>query len=128
VKCRVEFDERRIIVAVQNGNLTALRRAGAYIRKAARNQVSASEKASMPGMPPHTRRGLLKSSLLFGVEKRTQSAVIGPAESFIGTAMVAHEFGGRYRKRRYPKRPLMGPTLRKTASKLPDLWEKSVKP
>ena len=128
MKCRVEFDERRIIVAVQNGNLTALRRAGAYIRKAARNQVSASEKASMPETPPHTRRGLLKNSLLFGVEKRTQSAVIGPAERFIGTAMVAHEFGGRYRKRRYPKRPLMGPTLRKTASKLPDLWEKSVKP
>lgn len=128
MKCRVEFDERRIIVAVENGNMTALRRAGAYIRKAARNQVSASEKASMPGMPPHTRRGLLKNSLLFGAEKRTQSVVIGPAESFIGTAMVAHEFGGRYRKRRYPKRPLMGPTLRKTASKLPDLWEKSVKP
>ena len=128
MKCRVEFNERRVLIAVQNGNNVALRRAGAYIRKAARNQVFASDRASIPGTPPHTRRGLLKNSLLFGVEKRAQSVVIGPAESFIGTAMVAHEFGGLYRKRRYPKRRLMGPTLEKTASKLPSLWEKSVKP
>ena len=128
MKCSIEFDERRVLIAVQDGNNVALRRAGAYIRKAARNQVSASDRASIPGTPPHTRRGLLKNSLLFGVEKRAQSVVIGPAESFIGTAMVAHEFGGLYRKRRYPKRRLMGPTLEKTASKLPSLWEKSVKP
>lgn len=128
MKCRIEFDERRILIAVRNGNNIALRRAGAYVRKAARNQVSASDRASAPGTPPHTRRGLLKNSLLFGVEKKKQSVVIGPAESIIGTAMAAHEFGGLYRKRRYPKRPLMGPTLEKTASKLPSLWEKSVKP
>lgn len=89
--------------------------------------MTTSDKASSPGSPPHTREGLLKNSLLFGVEKKPQSAVIGPAESIIGTAMVPHEFGGKYRKRRYPKRPLMGPTLEKTASKLPSLWEKSVK-
>ena len=127
MKCRIEFDDRRILVAVKSGNNIALRRAGAYIRKAARNRVSTSEKASAPGSPPNTRQGLLKRSLLFGVDKQRESAVIGPAENIIGTAMVAHEFGGRYRKRRYPKRPLMGPTLVKTATKLPDLWEKSVK-
>lgn len=127
MKCRIEFDERRILVAVQRGGNAALRRAGAYIRKAARNKVSASDKASAPGTPPHTRTGLLKNSLLFGVEKKRQSVVIGPAESMIGTAMTAHEFGGRYRKRRYPRRPLMKPTLEKTVSKLPSLWEKAVK-
>ena len=100
MKCRIEFDDRRILLAVQGGNITALRRAGAYIRKSARNRVSQSQKASMPGTPPNTRRGLLKQSLLFGVEKQRPSVVIGPAESFIGTAMTAHEFGGIYRKRR----------------------------
>lgn len=128
MKCRIEFDERRILARVKGANSTALRRAGAYIRKAARNRVSASDKASAPGSPPHTRRGLLKTSLLFAVEKRSQAVVIGPAEKFIGTAMKAHEFGGKYRKRRYPKRPLMGPTLVKTATKLPAMWENSVKP
>ena len=127
MKCRIEFDDRRILIAVKSGNNVALRRAGAYIRKAARNRVSTSDKASAPGSPPNTRKGLLKQSLLFGVEQKWQSVVIGPAESMIGTAMVAHEYGGRYRKRRYPKRPLMGPTLEKTATKLPSLWEKSVK-
>ena len=127
MKCRIEFDDRRILVAVRSGNNIALRRAGAYIRKAARNRVSTSEKASAPGSPPNTRQGLLKQSLLFGMDSRRESVVIGPAESIIGTAMVAHEYGGTYRKRRYPKRPLMGPTLEKTATKLPALWEKSVK-
>jgi hypothetical protein len=127
MKCRIEFDDRRILVAVRSGNNIALRRAGAYIRKAARNRVTTSDKASAPGSPPHTRQGLLKQSLLFGVDSRRESVVIGPAESIIGTAMVAHEYGGTYRKRRYPKRPLMGPTLEKTATKLPALWEKSVK-
>ena len=127
MKCRIEFDDRRILVAVRSGNNIALRRAGAYIRKAARNRVTTSEKASAPGSPPNTRQGLLKRSLLFGVEKPRQSVVIGPAEKFIGTAMKAHEFGGTYRKRRYPKRPLMGPTLQATAPKLPSLWDKSVK-
>lgn len=127
MKCRIEFDERRILMCVRDGNNVALRRAGAYIRKAARNKVSASDRASQPGSPPHTRRGLLKQSLLFGVEKRRQSVVIGPAEKLIGTAMHPHEFGGRYKKQRYPRRPLMGPTLQRTASKLPSLWAKSVK-
>ena len=127
MKVHIDFDEHRILVAVKCGNITALRRAGAYVRKAARNKVTQSSNASTPGSPPNTRQGLLKRSLLFGVEKQKQSVVIGPAEKFIGTAMKAHEFGGTYRKRRYPKRPLMGPTLQATATKLPALWDKSVK-
>ena len=127
MKVHIEFDQSRILVAVKSGNITALRRAGAYIRKSARNKVTQSSNASVPGSPPNTRRGLLKRALLFGVEKPRQSVVIGPAEKFIGTAMSAHEFGGTYRRRRYPKRPLMGPTLQATLPKLPTLWEKSVK-
>ena len=127
MKVRIEFDESRILVAVKSGNITALRRAGAYIRKSAQNKVTQSSNASAPGSPPNTRRGLLKQSLLFGVEKQRQSVVVGPAEKFIGMAMSAHEFGGTYRRRRYPKRPLMGPTLQATLPKLPTLWEKSVK-
>jgi hypothetical protein len=55
------------------------------------------------------------------------SVVIGPAKKFIGVSMTAHEFGGVYRRRRYPKRPLMGPTLNKTAPQLPKLWANAVK-
>lgn len=128
MKIHIEFDERRILVAVESGNLVALRRAGAYIRKAARNKVTTSSGASTPGTPPNTRRGLLKNSLLFGVEKRIPSVVIGPAESIIGKAMTAHEYGGKYRRQRYPKRPLMNPALTAAVPKLPKLWENAVKP
>lgn len=127
MKVHIEFDERRILVAVESGNLTALRRAGAYIRKAARNKVTTSSNASTPGSPPNTRRGLLKNSLLFGVEKRIPSVVIGPAESIIGLAMTPHEYGGIYRKRRYPKRSLMNPTLIAAIPRLPTLWANAVK-
>ena len=87
MKVHLEFDESRILIAVKSGNITALRRSGAYIRKAARNRVTQSSNASAPGTPPNTRRGLLKQSLLFGVEKQRQSVVVGPAEKFIGTAI-----------------------------------------
>ena len=127
-KIRIEFDEEKVLNAVKSGNVKALRSAGAYVRKSARNAVSRSSKASSPGMPPHTRRGLLKRSILFGVEKQRQSVVIGPAKSLIGVSMTAHEFGGMYRRRKYPRRPLMGPTLLKTAPALSTRWADSVKP
>ena len=127
VKMRFEFDSRRLLGAVNKANLASLRRAGAYVRKAARNAVHRSKRASEKGTPPHTRRGLLKRSILFGVDKSRMSVVIGPAKKFIGVSMTAHEFGGMYRRRRYPKRPLMGPTLNKTAPQLPKLWEDAVK-
>ncbi len=127
-KVRVEFDDDAVKSAVKKGGVKALRSAGAYTRKAARNAVSRSSKASPPGSPPHTRRGLLKRSILFGVEKHRMAVVIGPAESLIGISMTAHEFGGMYRRRKYPRRPLMGPTLEKVAPRLPNLWADSVKP
>lgn len=128
MKTRIEFEERKLFVAVLRGSLDSLRRAGAYVRAAARKEVSISPTASAPGTPPNSRRGLLQRSILFGIDKNSRTAVIGPAENLIGTAASAHEFGGSYRDRNYPKRPLMGPTLVKVAPHLPKLWEDSVKP
>ena len=127
-KVRVEFDDDAVKSAVQKCGVKALRSAGAYTRKAARNAVAKSKHSSAPGTPPNTRRGLLKRSILFGVEKHRMAVVIGPAESLIGITMTAHEFGGMYRRRKYPRRPLMGPTLEKVAPQLPKLWSDSVKP
>ena len=127
VKMRFELDSRRLLGIVNKANYKALRSAGAYVRKTAQNAVFKSKRASKEGTPPHTRRGLLKRSILFGVDKSRMSVVIGPAKKFIGVSMTAHEFGGMYRRRRYPKRPLMGPTLNKTAPQLPKLWEDAVK-
>jgi hypothetical protein len=69
--------------------------------------VLRSERSSSPGAPPHSRKGLLKRSILFGLDRTYQSVLIGPAYNSMGTAMTAHEYGGRFRGRRYPKRPLI---------------------
>ena len=87
---RVEFDTHELKRTIQKSGTKPLTRAGAYIRKSARNAVSRSKHSSAPGKPPHTRRGLLKRSILFGVEKERMTVVIGPAESFIGISMTAH--------------------------------------
>jgi len=125
---RVEFDPETVKQAVEKGGRQSLKQAGAYVRAAARHVVRRSKHASTAGTPPHTRRGLLKRSLLFGVEPRRMAVVIGPAFKFIGLSMTAHEFGGMYRRRKYPKRPLMGPTLQKTAPQISKLWADSLKP
>jgi len=124
---RVEFDSDAVKNAIRKGAVKSLRQAGAYVRKAARHAVRRASGASPPGTPPHTRRGLLKRSILFGVEPRRLAVVIGPAYQFVGISMTAHEFGGKYRRRDYPKRPLMGPTLQKTAPQISKMWADSVK-
>ena len=126
-KVRVEFDSDAVRNAVRRGGVKSLRQAGAYVRKAARHAVKKSSRASAAGTPPHTRRGLIRNSILFGVEKHRMAVVIGPAYEFVGISMTAHEFGGMYRRRRYPKRALMGPTLQKTAPNISKMWADSVK-
>ena len=124
---KVEFDEDGLVARVAKASLAVLRRMGAYVRRAAQHKVRSSEKPSPPGTPPHSKTGALKRGILFGVEKRRPSVAIGPSERFVGESMSAHEFGGRYRKERYPKRPLMGPTLKESAPRLSRLWEDAVK-
>lgn len=127
VSVRIEMEDENVLKAVKRSSNKALRSAGAYVRKTAQNAVSKSPKSSSPGTPPHTRRGLLRRSILFGVEKERMTVVIGSAESFIGISMTAHEFGGMYRRRKYPKRPLMEPSLEKASPHIPKMWEDAVK-
>lgn len=124
---RLEFDGDGLLGAVKYANKKALRSAGAYVRRTAVNSIHKSKKSSSPGTPPNTRQGLLKRSILFGVESDAGSVVIGPAKSFVGLSMTAHEFGGMYRGRKYPKRRLMGPALDRGAPELPKFWKDSIR-
>ena len=124
---KVEFDEDGLVARVAKASLNVLRRMGAYVRRAAQHKVRTSEKPSRPGTPPHSKTGALKRGILFGVDRRTGSVVVGPSIRFVGTSMQAHEFGGGYKRERYPKRPLMGPSLRESAPHLAKMWENAVK-
>ena len=123
----VEFDAHGLVARAAKASVDVLRRMGAYIRRAAQSKVRQSRNPSQPGEPPHTRRGALKRGILFGVDRRTNSVVVGPSVRFVGTSMQAHEFGGGYKRERYPKRPLMGPSLRESAPHLAKMWENAVK-
>ena len=100
---------------------------GAYVRTVARRKVKPGKDASQPGTPPHSGTGALKRGILFGLEARRQSVLIGPSVQFVGESMSAHEFGGAYRKERYPKRPLMGPSLKESSPHLAQFWRDAVK-
>ena len=123
----VEFDADGLVARAANASVDVLWRTGAYIRRAAQSKVRQSRNPSQPGEPPHTRRGALKRGILFGVDRRTNYVVVGPSVRFVGTSMQAHEFGGGYKRERYPKRPLMGPSLRESAPHLAKMWENAVK-
>ena len=123
----VEFAANGLVARAAKASVDVLRRMGAYIRRAAQSKVRQSRNPSQPGEPPHTRRGALKRGILFGVDRRTNSVVVGPSVRFVGTSMQAHEFGGGYKRERYPKRPLMGPSLRESAPHLAKMWENAVK-
>ena len=123
----IEFDADGLVAKVAKASVEVLKRMGAYVRTVARRKVKTSDKPSVAGTPPHSRTGALKRGILFGLETNRRSVIIGPSEKFVGTSMVAHEFGGGYKRERYPKRPLMGPTLKESAPHLAKLWNNAVK-
>ena len=126
MRCEVEFDGDGLAARIVHAGRDILRRAGAYVRRVAQRKVVTSPKASQPGSPPHSRRGLLKRAVLFGPDG-DGSVLVGPGFNFVGPSMSAHEFGGKYRRERYPKRPLMGPALKESAPHVAKMWRDAVK-
>lgn len=94
---RAFFHHKVIRKAVDKASMGYLRRAGAYVRKIARDFVKHRKNPDVHSLPyhsPYDHFGL-KKSILFGVEDRT--ALIGPRYIRGGLANVArlHEFGGK---------------------------------
>ena len=127
MRSEIDFDADGLVARVARASVEILRRMGAYVRTVARRKVRPGERPSPAGTPPHSRTGALKRGILFGVERRQASVVIGPSERFVGTSMAAHEFGGAYKRERYPRRPLMGPSLKESTPHLARMWQDAVK-
>ena len=111
----------------QQGNFKSLGHAAASIRLIARRSIRRRQTAAMPGTPPNTRRGQLKRSIMYSLDKQRGVALIGPDFDVVGAAGKAHEFGGNFRRERYPKRPFMGPALEKVKDRLPSMWAGSIR-
>ncbi len=127
VKAKTKFDKQKVLAKTNRGNITSLGHAGAALRLTARRSIRTRKKASPPGMPPHSRRGQLRRAVAYAVDKQRQVVVIGPEQDVVGKSGSAHEFGGHYRRERYPKRPFMGPALEKLQDRLPNFWANSVR-
>ena len=124
---KTRSDIPKVLRKARRANIENLGHAGATIRLTAKRSIRKSANPAQPGKPPKTRRGQLRSSIRFAVERNRQRVVIGPDHRFVGQSARAHEFGGRYRKQRYPKRPFMGPALTKTKDRLPKHWAGSIR-
>ncbi len=126
-KAKTKIDAAKVVKAARSGSFTSLGHAAASIRLQARHSIRKSKKPSQAGTPPNTRKGRLRNAIKYAVSKTPPSAVIGPDVEVVGTSGKAHEFGGRYKKEHYDKRPFMGPALEKTKDRLPAFWAGSVK-
>ncbi len=124
---RFKDETKRVLKRARESSFKSLGHAGAAIRMTARRSIKRGGGKSQEGTPPHTRKGRLKNAIMYAVERERQTVVVGPDVGMAGTAGKAHEFGGRYRKENYPKRPFMGPALEKLKNRLPKEWANSVK-
>ena len=127
MRVKTRMDVPKVLRKARRANIESLGHAAAAIRLTARRSIRRSPKPSAPGRPPHTRRGLLRRAIVYAVDKYRKTAIIGPAYSLVGFSATPHEFGGRYRRQRYARRPFMGPALEKTKHRLPRHWAHSVK-
>jgi hypothetical protein len=180
LKTTSTFKQQALRQRSDQASLGALYKASAYLRTSARRSIRKSGRPAQPGRPPHTRLGQLKRSIVFAVDKKKLSALIGPSASLISDIAKYHEFGGvqvsksarrTYRvgavgpidapdgrprfallrtqrqvqratfldrqlwsdqslikKRRYPRRPFMGPALQASASQLKSIFRVSLSP
>lgn len=124
---RTRLDVKKVLRASMRANIESLAHAGAVIRLTARRSIRKRKGPSIAGQPPHTHTGALRNAILYAVEKTRGRVVIGPTFGGTGTSAMAHEFGGRYRKTMYPRRPFMGPALEKIKTRLPRIWAASIK-
>lgn len=128
LNAKTRWNDKKLKRAAEQGTYRSLGHAAASLRLIAQRSIRKSDKPAPEGQPPHTQTRRLPRSILYAVDKRAGSAVIGPSRDRIGLAGGEHEhgrvFGGR--KPKHPARPFMGPALRKAAPRMPRFWRASV--
>ena len=127
---RAWVEHRRVSDTLRRSARRGLFRAAGAIRLQAARSIIQSASPSEPGRPPHSRKGLLRRSILFAVKEDggLLAAVIGTSHDILGPAGRAHEFGGRFRREVFPKRPFMAPALNVVANKLPNFFRGGLSP
>lgn len=127
---RIEDRTKDIEKAVDAAAFKNLSIMSALTRSDAMLSILERDGPSAPGTPPHThthgvykrgnkrgrkkgdkKAGVLPRSIVYRVDKRELSSVVGPSFRVAGTVGMAHEFGGLYKGQIFPERPFMKPAL-----------------
>jgi len=74
----LEFDADRVMRAVEDAGARSMRRAGAFIRAAARSSIRKRKRVSNPGEPPSSHAGDLRRLIVFDYDRSSNSLVVGP--------------------------------------------------
>jgi hypothetical protein len=132
------FDRRKVAAAADRKTRAVLMRFGAFVRRRAQSSIRTRKAPSRPGEPPSGHIGTLKRFILFDVDMKRRSVVIGAAlvPGMVGRAPASLEHGGPsagtvHRKRGTEQRPIvvrerpfMGPAFEiETQKSLPGLWQ-----
>lgn len=138
------FDTDKVIQATTRAERKNLSKAGAFVRRNARQRIRYAKKAppNPAGGPPKARvprSAFGLHTILFAYQPWKHSVIVGPVSHKGGAIRTpaVHEHGltvtrkvGRGRKLSkviaYPKRPYMAPALEEESPKFPDLWRNSV--
>jgi phage gpG-like protein len=123
-KTVVQIDTAAVEDAVEKAAYRNFNHAAASLRKEAQASIKKAAEIPPPGKPPRTKKGLLRRAIRYSANE--DGAVIGPAASIAGTVGAAHEFGGRYKKGIFDKRPFMEPALQASLSRFAGSWQGSV--
>jgi alkanesulfonate monooxygenase SsuD/methylene tetrahydromethanopterin reductase-like flavin-dependent oxidoreductase (luciferase family) len=88
-----------------------------------------ARRSSIIGTPPLTgERKLLRKAIRYDIDRKNKdNIVIGTSSTVFDKIGRAHEHGGLFEGRKYPKRPFMNPALEKAKPRISRLWSNSVR-
>lgn len=128
IKVRTRMDVQKVLRRSRRGGLDSLGRAGAYLRTVMKRTLGNRKNPRAPGQPASSPTGHARRSILFAVDKRSESVIVGPSYRRVGRAMYAHEFGRKHHGQKFPARPFAGPALQKALPALSPFWQGVIKP
>lgn len=118
---------RKLRERIRQGKLRGIMGAAAYVRAVIRNSIRSRPGPSTEGNPPHTHKGTLKKAILYFVDKRSQTALIGASRQIVGVAGAEHEHAVAWRDDHFEERPFARPGLENAAPKLPSKWAGAIR-
>jgi hypothetical protein len=128
VETRFKDQHEKVLERMAENNVYSLKGAAYVVTQMAKARIVKAAKPSDPGESPHTKGKpkSLRASIIYDVDKETQSAVIGPSGGKVGTVGRLHEKGGVRGKAKYPARPFMAPALEEASERFIGQWKSSL--